>query len=754
MLRRRILASAMASVMALTSVAVVANADETSTNNVKSKSDLETLVKGFESFRSNEVYDYGTKSAERFLSALEYADNVLADSASTSKDFTVAYTMVEAVYANLAIKTSADLKGLIDDYASIWNSENLLNEEIGDLIYDEDSYTEFETAYNNATSVVGSSDSRIITDAYISLKEAKEDLVQLTQVTKSQFRTALKNYETLITNAKNYDSWRRGSFPPQNDYDWTDLNSGEWWAIRAANSNVGAVTFERLLDIVAGSGVINLGGWGEIVVDAGQTRWVDVFFGEGTSTSYEKSVFDRINEAYDELDQIKTVNKTSNETYVAAYKAAQDAITVFNAWKADDTERATKASVQKLLDNYHSQLVAKYKTSAAEELYTVINDAAPDADWQDASNAYYGAALTNTTGKTTIPTDSDKKYYVADGDNTVAVAKNVDILKYIEVTSADVAEVTTTSALYSALVIAEDYLNGTVSEPDDVYGLDEVGKVTQGTGNSVAEWTIVYRNLLYALEDEFNGDADTTYTKADVNELINKAYDLAEDTGDAAIFNVNHVALVEARQDALAWLREANKDKTYKEGDSIDGLTATEEYNLLYAKYEALEDQLADYKYSYGDVYNKIYEVAGDIDAGDLVATDELVSALNDAAYYLSIVSVCDDCDADNQAFTADREFLAYNRVHTDGDANNTSEQNLQDAYEALVAAVKAQTETTALLGDVNGDGVVNIFDARDLLVKVVAGEAVEASVGDYDASGAVDIQDAAAILKYVVANG
>ena len=78
MLRRRILASAMASVMALTSVAVVASAEET-VSAVKSKADLEAYVKSFDSFRENELYDYGSISGENFLSALEYADNVLAD---------------------------------------------------------------------------------------------------------------------------------------------------------------------------------------------------------------------------------------------------------------------------------------------------------------------------------------------------------------------------------------------------------------------------------------------------------------------------------------------------------------------------------------------------------------------------------------------------------------------------------------------------------------------------------------------------
>ena len=77
MLRRRILASAMASVMAIGSVAVVASAEDTAaaTKQVKTKADLEALVKSYDSFRAKEINDYGSMSGEKFLDALEYADN-------------------------------------------------------------------------------------------------------------------------------------------------------------------------------------------------------------------------------------------------------------------------------------------------------------------------------------------------------------------------------------------------------------------------------------------------------------------------------------------------------------------------------------------------------------------------------------------------------------------------------------------------------------------------------------------------------
>ena len=93
MLRRRILASAMASVMAIGSVAVVASAETATaaTTQVKSRDDLKAYISSLDSFRSTKIYDYGSISGENFLNALEYADNVLDNTKSTVDDYTTAY---------------------------------------------------------------------------------------------------------------------------------------------------------------------------------------------------------------------------------------------------------------------------------------------------------------------------------------------------------------------------------------------------------------------------------------------------------------------------------------------------------------------------------------------------------------------------------------------------------------------------------------------------------------------------------------
>ena len=125
MLRRRILASAMASVMALSSVAVIANADETKTT--KDKADLKALVESFEDIRNKDIYEKGSVSAERFLGALEYDENVLADPDATAKDYTAAYLMVEAL-KNMDSYTAAQLADLIKKWQGVYDKQNILND--------------------------------------------------------------------------------------------------------------------------------------------------------------------------------------------------------------------------------------------------------------------------------------------------------------------------------------------------------------------------------------------------------------------------------------------------------------------------------------------------------------------------------------------------------------------------------------------------------------------------------------------------
>ncbi|MGN1339470.1 MAG: hypothetical protein ACI4WS_04185, partial [Oscillospiraceae bacterium] len=327
MLRRRILASAMASVMAIGAVAVVANAEETATTQVKSKADLEAYVKSFDSFRENEINDYGSISGEKFIDAIEYAENVIDDVESTVDNYTVAYAMLEATYKKLVIHTVEELKALIDANTKNYESGNVYNEELGDPIFNETQFEKFEEKYEEAEAVLGSSDSRIITDAYEEL-EAAANMTRYDVVTKSQFRSALKAYEAMLQKEYAYESWRIGT----------------------------------------------INGWYDMLSNAGFWAYAGKSIAYGELYEHLASARLDINAAYEQMDEIKSLKQTTLPDIVKGYKAAVDCVTVMNAWEADDTNRASKANVSKLLKEYHSRLVYDYNTSAANELFNAVKD--------------------------------------------------------------------------------------------------------------------------------------------------------------------------------------------------------------------------------------------------------------------------------------------------------------------------------------------------------------------------------------------
>lgn len=718
MLRRRILASAMASVMALGSVAIVASAEETAaaTALVKSKTDLEAFIKEFDKFREDGIYDYGTVAGEQFQNTIDFAENVLNNDKATSEDYTAAYQMLKAVKESLKKYSAEELKTLLDGNAKIYNSQNIMNEDLSDLVYEEGSYANFADKYEYADSVLNSGDTRLITDAYLDLKSAIGGLNKLDVISKGDFRTALKNYEAIIDNASDYDSWRRGSVNNWIDDEYTT----NYWAVTNHIAE-GVTNFGTVVSVTLGDGKA----W---YTNADGSTWsATVFDTEGAAT-----VKDYITDIYDELDSIKSVNQTTGEKFIKAYKIAVRATETFNKFTADNTNRAAKASVTKILDQYHKQLVAKYRTSDAEAYYLAVNGKAAPTGWDDAGNDYYEAELKN---------EGKKGVFTIDGES-VTLAQGISILKYMNISSADV----TNTATSDAMDIAEKYLAGQWSP--DVYGLDDTGKVTTGNG-SIAEWTLVYRNLKYALEDEFNGSKKATYTKKQVSDLANKAYDLADDTGDAAIFNAEHMALVDQRQAALEWIREANKDRKYKDGDVVAGKTSTEVYTDLNNAYVALEKKLATYKYSYGQVFYKIADVLDKIDGNDgLTMTDSMKAALDEVSVALALVEAS---DVDNDAYTTDRVFVPYNRVRTkDG---NGEEKRLTAAYEALLAEVKKQETPQYQLGDVNKDGKINAFDAAEILKAVAENTIDKLENADFNGDKKIDAFDAAKILEYAANN-
>lgn len=852
MLRRRILASAMASVMAIGSVAVVASADETAaaTTQVKTKADLEAYVKSFDSFRDDGIYDYGSISGEKFLAALEYAENVIDDNASTVDDYTVAYSMLEAVYNKLVIYTAEELEALVKKCKTAYDTENIYNEELGDPVYVEENsgntdihkygWTYFVDAYEEADAVLSSSDSRIITDAYETLEDQYANLKMYPVITKSRFRTALKSYESMLQNEFKYESWRVGSLGT----DWINLNT---------------VNDES-------------GWWGY----SGQQ------YAYGTLYAHLQGAEATIREKYDTMDDIKALNKTSDPDIVKACFAAENAVTVMNDWTADNATRGSKSAVQKLLNTYHGRLVYDYATTAAQNLFDMVLAAdsglkletaikgsegatefvevttTPDTIWVvskgsvliDADNDGHGQYVEKLISAEVNIKPSTDLYLSLDADGYATavstskpsgdykkLTKNaaVDLTDYVAIDIAKITDtdnanlnnvldghdyfswgacevdhdhpggdgsavcdrdgkwgsvqetaqittpsyttsqgktVSTVASLSAAMQLAADYLTGDkdVIAKSDIYDIDTTDSIAAGTAKgSSAEWSMVYRYLKYALADKY--DAETgTHTKSEVIALIEKSYDLAELTGDAALFAYYHQNLVDVRKAANEWVKAANKDKKYKDNISVvNGLTATGIYNKLNAAYTNLEAMYNKYSVSFEDVYNKIADTKTAIDDGELNATSELLAALEDVSYKLSTVGSYDEeYDVENDAFTSDRVFQGFNRLNTvnekftlivdsknsatilnkDNSSVTASHVGLYEAYKTLVAEVEKQTNPEVKLGDVNGDGLVNALDASAILKASLDGTVIDVKVGDVNADGLVNALDASAILK------
>ena len=328
---KRILAASMASVMALGSVAIVANAEDTAVaeKNVKTKADLEALVKSLAKFREVEMYDYGTLSSERFEAVMNYADEVLANDKATVDDYTVTYHMITATKDKLKIYTSSELRALLAKAKSAYDTGNEYNADLGDAIYNTEKYDTFASAYEDADSVLTSSDSHLITDCYEALDKAFNDLTKLDVVTKSQFTTIIKQYEQATMDKYKYDSWVVGKF----------ADSGEIPSDTYDNYAGKRITWGGLYSLLDGE---------------------------------REAIYD----AYQAITSIKSASKTSNEEIVKGYYLAADAVKLFKMWTVEDTTRGSKAGVTNLLKQYHNVLAYDYNTTSANDLFVAVQNAA------------------------------------------------------------------------------------------------------------------------------------------------------------------------------------------------------------------------------------------------------------------------------------------------------------------------------------------------------------------------------------------
>lgn len=821
MLRRRIFSSAMASVLALSSIAVVAQADETKM--VVDKAQLKELIEVTygDTWRADELSNYGSISAAAMLDALEAADVILADGDSKDDDYTVAYMMVKAVADRLVIHTAEELKALIDECQPIIDTNNIYNPELQDQIYNAVKFGNLEDMLDYAKAFVTSTSSSDITEAWELLNAAKEACLASKNpvVSKSMFRNVLKQYDEILDDQFAYDSWRRGSMA------WVNTSNGNYWTF--ASNGASNATF-------------------------------------GHYYEYVKTLKAQIVSAYDQIDAIKGLTKTTDAEIYAGYVMAQDAIAVYNGWSADDVNKATKAGLSSLISKYHGQLIHEYASDDVNDLLaaiqakvaadTVISVAADtvatnanlwategywekDWGWDSGINKVVKAEavikITDTNIKAVYVPVTEDGYYddtraivttkeekTADGGKfqTISVNSKFDIADLIDITgkvdgSGDVASDANDTldssdewgyswatpiagyatgvatwdnavSLEKAMKIAELYINGTKAEialGTDILDIDDTGVIAADPTGSSKEYQLAYRYLYYALTEKYEGtiEAGCSHTRADVKGLIEDAWDLITDTGDAAIFNATNVDLVEARQAAMKWVAQANSDKLYKEhqpgvaADSTAYVSSDDAYHALEAAYGKLKAEYDALNYSFGEIYDALADAANDIDDGKLEATDELLAAMDQLADALSkvdpitYVQLPNDEYLDNAAFDVDRVFCENNRVITNSgdpvaiqemegsvttkDGANPTHAALVAAFNAMKAAIAAQSEVEVVNGDANGDGAVTPADAAAILKFCVGLAEIDEKAAEFDGVEGITPADAAAILKYCV---
>lgn len=813
MMKKRILASSMASVMALSSVSVVAFADEKTKDygEAVSKADLQAYIDSLSDFVANELDNYGITQAADFQNAVDHAQTVLDDDKAAATDYSAAYQMLKATYSKLEIYSAAQLEALIKENKAKYEKNNIMNEDLQDLIYKADTFATFAEAYEKAENSVDSSDARTITEAYVELEKAEKGLEELDSVVKSDFRTVLKKYEAIELASRDYESWRRGKIS----------------VVPATSkvkdvSNLKKVTLQLsdVLDIVyKTSGFSSSTASSYKYWDGSTLKTVDCKDKNGDNTTWiggvdisSATLKDAITNQYKSFDYVKGAVSTTDTDIVAAYKAAVDAVNVFESWAADSYKSGSKSTCATLEKKYHNQLVFTYDTTLIGDSSTAGSIAKAFADL-DSANKWEAtidsdkftiksksacALVVDPSGKVVVGPDdaifkdaaaaqaaikADASHATyAEGSKVQKVAAKVDVVQYFNFASSKITSPTAGSddeavkkalenyELYAAVKNWKDNSENTsgkgIAEAQTAMNALADGKTIPSVSGSNAEWTLIWRKLAYALEDKFPvKDAATKYTLNDLKKLYEKAYELCEETGDAAAFHNVHSELVDARQDAIDWYTaakattgfKADSTKIDKSTGKVDasGTSLDFEYSALETKVKNVEKKLADFVYSYGEIRTKIGEIAIAIDDGK-VAGDDLKKALAQCAYDLSVLEASTTKDGDdNSAFDSDRVLDNYNRLKTGKNQETTGpndfEKNLKKSYEALVKAYdEAKNADKGVKNDFDGSGKTDIKDVEFLLDAVLEGKSD--TKYDVNGDGKFDINDVEALLNIVLA--
>lgn len=789
-MKKRIFAASMASVMALSSVSVVAFADETKADfgEAVTKAELKELLATIEKDIDKGVYDeYGTKFGEIFTKAFEAAKLAIED--GNDDDITAAYQVLKSVLAKKQDVTNAALKELVSELSSKYNKGNIINDELeDDYYYEPDTWTAFANAYEEAEIACDSDNKTEVCDAYFTLYDADAALKATTQVTKTKLNEAYKAYREVIEQKNKYEDWRRGTATES-------VNSGSTDTVKPDFKNT-LVTFGDLFGIISGTSTAKTLGGKSV-----NGTWIKFAASEATLEA-------SIDTTFKKFMGLKTATKTANAEIVNAYNACQDAVRVYNGWKVDDVRRGSKASFEALIRTNATTLwtLDLDKDGDADALASAQKAAffantPTSATWSIKDGKIYLNNATTADIEVKLDENSKMAYDSADGKfadgsgtkpKTIAVPKNgkLDVTKYMPefnlktagkaylsyldgkckasgsfgVTLTDALQAKENIAAVETAKVDVDYsvnfdktANGT---PTDVELSKEYNNIMAVTAksNSAAAYSLAYRILEYALKDIIPAP-DASYKKSDVKAYVAKANDLLKDAENSATFATESADLATALAATAEWLAAASK-KDYVEyepvkytavktmGDINNGATSTMVWKEIDKEYTALSKKLANFPYSYEEIVGTIADVAEGLDAkayGN--SADAVKAALEKVAY--DLVTLKTTTATANNPYDEDTyAFIKYNRVHK---SETDSQKALVADYKALLKTVEDAGKSDVTKGDIDGDGVVSALDA--LAALKAASEAItltdaQKAAADVDGDGYVTALDALAILK------
>ena len=497
-----------------------------------------------------------------------------------------------------------------------------------------------------------------------------------------------------------------------------------------------------------------------------------------------------------EFDDYKAASETTDDTIVAAYNAAVEAIDVFSSWKPIDDDVTAMTAANNTLNKYRKQLANDFEAALIGSLVVSNGSVAGlsfDSDGDstadkaaleyDAANGTLKGVEGAAKGGCVLRIDSGTQLIQLDGGGdyepdlvggkksfTIKITEGEDYMKYIPVRSSNVVtnaivddnSTDKVTAVNTALEMLERYNEAaakkspvTTSEEwktlyDATVGtLDENTTVTQPAGSS-REYTFINRSLTYALQDLYPEQAEPcSHTRKDIEAKVEEAYDLINKTGDANIFAEENADLAAARHDAVEWLRESYKNKKYKDNvanDTVTGEVFGEYAHAAFATevnattvYHTLSDSVAEIV---GSTYNN-----GTFDALDAklkmypisyadIAKKiaEVAEGIDEEAYGAGTAKVKEALDAVSYALSVLKVTLPGNEAFT--------VDRVFNGYNRLYVADNACTEEK------------NLKTALDNLDKVIkeatAGTGETGVKGDVNGDTVVNAKDALAILKEV----